>query len=298
MIKPLAATLLALLLGLASALAKPAVVMQSDFGTADGEVAVMYGVVHSVDEDLDIYDITHDIPKFNIWEASYKLWMTAPYWRDDTVFVSVVDPGVGTRRKSVVLKTKNGQYFVSPDNGSLTHVAREFGIEAVREIDESINRRKGSEDSHTFHGRDVYSYTGARLAAGVITFEQVGPLLKPEVLIIDTPEARLSGKTVSGFIPYLDKHFGNTWSNITLDMFKQLDLHQGDRFRVVIKNGDKIVYDEDVPYFDTFGQVDNGEPLIFINSRLFVSLALRQDHFASTYGIGTGPDWTIFLTKL
>ena len=214
--------------GFAQLFSKPALVMQSDFGTADGEVAVMVGVAHNVDEDLAIYHITHDIPKFNIWEAGYKLWMTAPYWRNDTVFVSVVDPGVGTIRKSVVLKTRNGQYFVSPDNGSLSLVAEKFGIEAVREIDERINRRKGSEDSHTFHGRDVYSYTGARLAAGVITFDGVGPLLKPEVLTIETPTASLGKDSVTGFIPYIDKHFGNTWSNIELEMFKGLNPKTGE----------------------------------------------------------------------
>ncbi|MFP3520520.1 SAM-dependent chlorinase/fluorinase, partial [Pseudomonas sp. SIMBA_077] len=80
--------------------------------------------------------------------------------------------GVGTDRKSVVLKTKNGQYFVSPDNGTLTLVAESLGIESVRQIDEKTNRLKGSEKSYTFHGRDVYAYTGARLASGAISFEQ------------------------------------------------------------------------------------------------------------------------------
>ncbi len=276
---------------------KPALVMQSDFGTADGEVAVMVGVAHNVDEDLAIYHITHDIPKFNIWEAGYKLWMTAPYWRNDTVFVSVVDPGVGTKRRSVVLKTKNGQYFVSPDNGSLSLVAEAFGIEGVREIDESVNRRKGSEESHTFHGRDVYSYTGARLAAGVITFEGVGPLLKPEVLKIDSPAANLSKDSVTGFIPYIDKHFGNTWSNIELEMFNGLNPKTGERFDVTIKKGDKVVFNREVPYFDTFGEVKIGQPVIFINSRLFVSIALRQGHFAKAHNIESGPEWTISFSR-
>ena len=93
------------------------------------------------------------------------------------MFVSVIDPGVGTRRKSVTALTAAGHYIVTPDNGTLTHLDKHVGIVALREIDESVNRLAGSEKSHVFHGRDVYAYTGARLASGVIDFAGVGPEL-------------------------------------------------------------------------------------------------------------------------
>ena len=163
----------ALLFGAAHA-AQPILVLQSDFGLLDGAVASMKGVAVSVSPDIHIYDLTHHIEPFNIWQGALRLVQTAEYWPAGTVFVSVVDPGVGTDRKSIVLKTRSGHYFVTPDNGTLTFVAPRLGIEAVREIDEAVNRRKNSEKSFTFHGRDVYAYTAARLAAGVITFEQVG----------------------------------------------------------------------------------------------------------------------------
>ena len=86
---------------------KPAVVFQTDFGTKDGAVAEMKGVALSVDPSLQLFDITHEIPTYNIWEAAYRLNQAAPYWPAGTVFVSVVDPGVGTERKSIVLKTKS-----------------------------------------------------------------------------------------------------------------------------------------------------------------------------------------------
>ena len=106
-------------------------VLQSDFGTKDGAVAAMRGVAVGVSADLRIYDLTHEIPTFNIWEAALRLDQTAEYWPAGTVFVSVVDPGVGTDRKSVVLRTKSGHYFVTPDNGTLTFVAQKLGIDAV-----------------------------------------------------------------------------------------------------------------------------------------------------------------------
>src|SRR6476619_4020899 len=151
------------------------VVFQTDFGLKDGAVSAMKGVAMGVSPDLKLFDLTHEIPTFNIWEAAYRLQQTAQYWPAGTVFVSVVDPGVGSSRKSVVMKTKTGYFFVTPDNGTLTLVAQSMGIDAIREIDEIKNRRPGSSESYTFHGRDVYAYTGARLAAGVITFDEVGP---------------------------------------------------------------------------------------------------------------------------
>ena len=115
-------------------------VFQSDFGLVDGAVSAMYGVAYSVCPDLKIHDLTHDITPYNIWEASYRLIQTIRYWPENTVFVSVVDPGVGTDRRSIVVRTRSGQYIVTPDNGTLTHVLRLEGVEAAREIDETVNR--------------------------------------------------------------------------------------------------------------------------------------------------------------
>ena len=130
-------------------------VFQSDFGLVDGAVSAMYGVAYSVNPDLKMHDLTHDITPYSIWEASYRLIQTVSYWPDDTVFVSVVDPGVGTDRKSVVARTHSGKYIVTPDNGTLTHVLRLDGISAVREIDEQTNRLPNSGESYTFYGRYV-----------------------------------------------------------------------------------------------------------------------------------------------
>ncbi|MCK5736239.1 MAG: SAM-dependent chlorinase/fluorinase, partial [Spirochaetaceae bacterium] len=134
---------------------------QSDFGLLEGTVAQMYGVALGVDLNLKLLDITHNIEAFNTWDASYSLFQTCPVFPPGCVFVSVIDPGVGTARKSVVALTKSGHYIVTPDNGTLTHINKHVGITALREIDETVNRLKGSEKSHVFHGRDVYAYTGA-----------------------------------------------------------------------------------------------------------------------------------------
>src|SRR5258707_2216592 len=164
----------------------------------------MKGVRISFFTYFKLFVFSDEMPVYNIWESAYRLEQTVRYWPAGSVFVSVVDPGVGTARKSVVLKTTSGHYIVTPDNGTLTLITQSLGIDEVREIDENINRRKDSKKSYTFHGRDVYAYTAARLAAGVISFEQVGPLLPKQVVSIPYQKAVFDGKTLKGNIPVLD----------------------------------------------------------------------------------------------
>jgi S-adenosylmethionine hydrolase len=272
--------------------ARNAVVIQADFGGA-----VMPGVVYSVSKDIDIFTVQPLIPLYDIDAASRNLIYTAPVWPAGTVFVSVVDPGVGTKRKSVVLKTKNGQYFVSPDNGTLTLVAENLGIEAVREIDEKVNRRPGTEWSHTFHGRDVYSYTAARLAAGIITFEQVGPLLEPKVVTIEYPPPTVESGVATGMIYTSKGLLGNTASNIDRLTFNKLGVKEGEEVVVTIRNAGKVVWEESLPYVRTFGDVPVGKLLLFINSSGFVAMAINQGNFADTYNIDSGRNWTLSVRK-
>ncbi|HEY4061659.1 MAG TPA: S-adenosyl-l-methionine hydroxide adenosyltransferase family protein [Puia sp.] len=270
------------------------VVYQSDFGLKDGAVSEMKGVAMSVSPDLKLFDLTHEIPAYNIWEAAYRLQQTVPYWPVGTVFVSVVDPGVGTARKSVVLRTRTGQFIVTPDNGTLTLVAESLGIAEIREIDETVNRRQDSRKSYTFHGRDVYSYTGARLAAGVIRYEQVGPLLpRQEVVSIPYQKAVLAGGVIKGTIPVLDVQYGNVWTNIPGELFQQLHLSFGDKVHVALLHNDVRVYEGDIPYTATFGAVPLGKPLVYLNSLLQLSFALNQGSFAKAYKIGSGNEWRV-----
>ena len=276
---------------------QPILVLQSDFGTLDGAVASMKGVAVSVSPDIHIYDLTHQIEPFNIWQGALRLVQTAEYWPAGTVFVSVVDPGVGTDRKSIVLKTRSGHYFVTPDNGTLTFVAPRLGIEAVREIDEAVNRRKNSEKSFTFHGRDVYAYTAARLAAGVITFEQVGRELPPQVVTIPHEQARFEDGVVYGNIQTDDGNYGNIWTNIDRGTFAKLEAVIGGPVRIKILKGDVEVLNLTLPYVTTFGAVEVGKPLLYMNSLDSVSLAINQQNFSEYYGVKSGPEWTIQIRR-
>jgi len=278
---------------------KKSLVFQSDFGLVDGAVAAMYGVAHEVDESLKLYNLTHDITPYNIWEASYRLFQSVEYWPKGTVFVSVVDPGVGSSRKSVVALTESGHYIVTPDNGTLTHLKKYVGITEIREIEESKHRRKDTESSFTFHGRDVYAYTGAKIAAGKITFEEVGALLSIENIVeLEIGKIVKNENSVKGSIDILDVRFGSLWTDITREDFLEIGFTVGDRVEVIIYNGPTLVYNNRIVYGKSFADVYVSEQLIYVNSVYRMAVAINQGNFAKAYSIGTGIHWSIEFKKI
>ena len=273
-------------------------VFQSDFGTVDGAVSAMYGVAYGVDPGLVISNLTHEITPYDIWEASYRLIQTVSYWPRGTVFVSVVDPGVGSTRRSIAVETNGGHYIITPDNGTLTHVKRMCGIRAARIIDESTNRLQGSGESYTFHGRDIYAFTGARLAAGVITFEQVGPAVEVDSVIeLPVVDAKFEGDSVSGTIDVLDVRFGSLWTNIPRELFAKLGVPHGGRLEISIENETRMLYKNILTYAKSFADVCVGEPLVYVNSLDCMAVAINQGSFARAYNIGTGNKWKIHIRR-
>ena len=277
---------------------KSPLVFQSDFGYADGAVSAMYGVAYGVDPSLLISDLTHEITPYDIWEASYRLIQTVSYWPAGTVFVSVVDPGVGSARRSIAIRTNDGQYIITPDNGTLTHIKRMVGIAEARIIDERINLREGSSQSYTFHGRDIYAYAGARLASGVISFAEVGPEV-PTDSIVELPvvEANFENGSVYGTIDVLDVRFGSLWTNIPRSLFEQLGVPFGSHVEIRIENGTRTVYKNILVYAKSFADVYVGEPLVYANSLDCMAVAINQGSFARAYNIGTGNAWKIRIRK-
>ncbi len=295
--KRLSTLLLSLSLSTAALCSEHALVIQTDFGTKDGAVAAMKGVAFGVDPSLSIFDLSHENTPYDIWEAAYRLKQSATYWPAGTVFISVIDPGVGTERASVVLRTKSGHYFVGPDNGTWTLVAEELGIDAVRRIDEKVNRRPGSEKSYTFHGRDVYVFTGARLASGKISFEQVGPLLEPKVVSLPYVRASQSDGVLHGTLPQIDFHYGNVWSNIPDTLFAELKPQYGEKFLVTIFHDGREAYRGVIPYAHTFGDVKEGEPLLYLDSLLDVAFALNMGNFAEAHHLSSGSGWSVQVER-
>lgn len=274
-------------------------VLQSDFGLSDGAVAAMIGVAHEVEKDLKIYNLTHDITPYNIWEASYRLFQSVQYWPKDTVFVSIVDPGVGSARKAVVVKTKAGHYIVTPDNGTLTHLKKFIGIVEAREIDETIHSREEAKYSHTFHGRDLFAYAGAQLASHKISIEDVGLEFDTgDIVEVEIGKITKTENSVKGNIDILDVRFGSLWTNITMKDFLSLGFEYGDMVEVVIKNGSTLVYNNRIRYGKSFADVYVSEQIIYVNSLFRMAVAINQGNFAKAYSIGTGLQWTIEFKRV
>lgn len=273
-------------------------VLQTDFGLSDGAVSAMHGVGHMVSPEITIHDLTHDIPTYDIWVASYRLYQTVKYWPKGTVFVSVVDPGVGSERQSIACKTKSGHVVITPDNGSLTHIQHYEGIEEVRVINEVKSRLPHSEESHTFHGRDIYAYNGARLASGEITFEDLGEVVSTaSIEYLEIVEATNQNHVLKGSIDVLDIRFGSLWTNIPLAFLQEAGIVHGDSLQVTIFHQGKKIYQNILQFARSFADVQVGEPLVYVNSLVNIGVAVNQDSFSDLYHIGTGTQWQIQLRK-
>ena len=278
--------------------------LQTDFSLSSGLVASMYGVIKCVGPELEIYDLSHNIPKYDTLAASASLAATLPFWPEGTVFVSVVDPGVGTPRRACAARTRNGYYIFTPDNGTLTYIIKKFGIAEVREIDETVNRRAGSEKYQTFHGRDVFAYCAARFAAGMITFEQIGKEYPAgELTAHDIGEAVVARGRADGEIASVLPNFGNLNTNIETDAFETAGMAHGDYCRVTISRGGVKMFDENALYHRSFGFAKPGEPILFNGSAGTIGLALNQaslleKYFAGEYRAGRCTDWKIAIEKI
>lgn len=276
---------------------KPAIVMQTDF-TKGMATCTMEGVIMSIDPTLRTFDCCHDIEPFNTYQASISLNYVVPFWPAGTIFVSVVDPGVGTDRRACVAKLNNGSYVVTPDNGSLTHLKKFVGIEAVRVIDESKNRLETTREVQIFHGRDLFAYCAAKLAAGIIDFAGVGPEYPVEEIVEHTMiEPRVEGDAVCGMIESSARNFGLVDSNIPYSMFEQIQVRHGDRVECVVCNQGREVFRAEMAYVPSFGHVPEGDPLVMISESKHLQIAKNLRNISVEYDIGSGPDWTIRFQK-
>lgn len=277
---------------------KKFLVMQTDFSLKSGAVAVMHGVSYQIDPELVIDDISHEVDKWSPYAASSNLAYVLPYWPVGTVFVSVIDPGVGTDRKACVAKTKNGYYIVTPDNGALTHVDKEYGIEEVRIIDEKVNRYPGTEGISIFHGRDLFAYCGARLASGIITYEEVGEKYSlDEIVRLDISPAAVDNGCIKGFISNNNANFGINVSNIPVSMLEEIGVKLGDYINLKVEHEGRVHFDEKIMYHKSFGYVEKGEPIAYNAEGMMMGFGLNMESFMAKYQVSQGPEWKVCVTR-
>jgi S-adenosylmethionine hydrolase len=255
------------------------IVFMTDFGVVDDSVALCKGVMYSIMPEVRIVDLTHQVTPFSILDGARFLYGTTPYFPAGTVFVVVIDPGVGSTRKAIVAKSKRGQFFVLPDNGLLTLVEQRDGIDAVREIT-NPDWMIGSKLSSTFHGRDIFSPAGAHVARGD-DWTKVGPEMTVASMVrLDVKAPRMDDRGISAEVIATDGPFGNLVTNLDAEEFLKLGYQRGQE--VPVKISDKGMK---LKFVKTFSDVPLGQPLIYIDSRGRFAMAVNQNSFAATYGV-------------
>lgn len=267
----------------------PTIVFMTDFGVVDDSVAICRGVMYGIMPTVRIVDLTHQVTPFSILDGARFLFGATPYYPAGTVFVVVVDPGVGSTRKAIVAHTKRGQLFVLPDNGLMTLVEQRDGIDAVREITNPA-WMIGSKLSSTFHGRDIFSPVGAHLAKGD-DWTTVGPEMPVKDLVrLDLKAATLDDHGLNAMVIATDGPFGNLVTNVDAEQFLKLGYQRGQE--VPVKIGDKEM---SIKFVKTFSDVPLKQPLMYIDSRGHLGLAVNQNSFAATYDVK--PPATLFIPR-
>jgi hypothetical protein len=274
---------------------KQLIVLQTDFTFKEGAVAVMKGVIKSIDRELEIIDLTHEIPQYDTYSASFRLRQVLPFYPKGTVFVSVVDPAVGSSRKACIAKTQSGHYIVTPDNLTLTHVDRYLGLLEVREIDKKW-RYPSEYSSEVFHGRDVFAYVGALLASGQVAYEDFGKTYS-DYQVLSYPFAQVSSSKLSGILEIIDPNFGNVWTNIPTVSLEKLGLKSGDQIKVTIIHEDKVILTQILSAGSTFSTVPLNSPVLYNNELGYLGLALNQNDYRAQFKVHFGPTWIITLEK-
>ena len=252
--------------------ARPTIVFMTDFGTANDAVAICKAVMIGIAPDARIMDITHQVTPYSIEEGARYLAGVTPYYPAGTVFVVVIDPGVGTSRRAVIVKTKKGQYFVLPDNGLITPVIERDKLESAREIT-NTGWMIGDAVSSTFHGRDIFSPAGAHLAEGW-DYTLAGPEV-PQLVRLTPKMATVTDKGIEGEVIGLDDPFGSLITDIQAEDFKKLGYILGDKVMVLLDKKPFVV-----PYVKTFMDVPVGEALLYADSRGRMGLALNERNFS------------------
>jgi S-adenosylmethionine hydrolase len=267
----------------------PTIVFMTDFGVVDDSVAICRGVMYGIMPDVRIVDLTHQVTPFSILDGARFLYGATPYYPAGTVFVVVVDPGVGSTRKAIVAHSKRGQFFVLPDNGVISLVEQRDEIDAVREIT-NPDWMIGSKLSSTFHGRDIFSPVGAHLARGD-NWKTVGPEMPVKDLVrLDLKMAKMDEHGLNATVIATDGPFGNLVTNVDANEFLKLGYERGKE--VPVKVGDKELK---IKFVKTFSDVPLNQPLLYIDSRGRLGLAVNQNSFAATYGVK--PPVPLFIPK-
>jgi len=249
-----------------------AISLLSDFGLKDAYVAEMKGVILSISPQAIIVDISHEIDKFNIRMGAFILASAAQFFPQNTVHVAVVDPGVGTKRRPIIVET-NRSFYVGPDNGLLILAAQKEKIINVYQI--TNQKYNLSSVSKTFHGRDIFAPTAAYLVKG-LNPSSFGPLIDDYVVPTYSKSTIKNGELI-GEVLHIDD-FGNIISNILIENFSTAGIYEGNLLSVKIDKKTLNLY-----FRSAYGEVKTGNPVALFDSSSFLEISVNQGNASKLF---------------
>ena len=258
---------------------RPPIAILTDFGYRDHYVGAMKGVIASIAPATPVIDITHGIPPQNVAAGAIALRQSWRFFPPRTIFLAVVDPGVGTARLPIAIETRTGARFVGPDNGLLSAAADEAGIRAIAEL--RTPRYRLPRPSATFHGRDIFAPAAAWLSKGV-KLTALGPRLKAITRLDAAPEPTESGRELRGTVIYVDA-FGNLVSNISREVFE----HFAARFRSG-RVSVRIKRRAPAEMYKAYHDAPPRAPLATFGSFEMLEVAVRDGSAAAYFAAGAG----------
>ena len=259
----------------------------TDYGTKDFYVGAVKGRILQINPEAKIIDITHEVTPYDIHEGAVTLLLAAREFSNDTIFLAIVDPGVGTERRPIAAQTNDNKIFVAPDNGLLTFVFQEFGVKEVRQITNESWMRPG-ERSYSFHGRDIFGPVAAHLSLGE-SFSEVGPVITDYATLPISPSKVEDGNLI-GQVLWIDQ-YGNVQVNITGKQAEDAGWVINDRIHIKVGTATPFV----APFVHTYGDVPEGKPLIFQASTDFLEISINMGNMAEFTGAKIGIP--VILTK-
>lgn len=268
--------------------ARPVVVLLTDFGLENEAVGVCKGAILSIDANIEVVDLCHTVEPYNIRKASLMLKRSTSFPRGSVITV-VVDPGVGTARTGIALRTHQGLFFVAPDNGVLSEVIRRQGVECAVRLEEK--RVNPNWKPGTFDGRDLFSPAAAWLASTSGDLNRIGtPISVTDIQLL--PEIRAKVDTeknvIDGHYLLTDEPYGNIWTDITTADLEAIGCQLGDQ--IFVKAGDQ---EQALPWVVSFGHVPEGKPLAYIASGDTLALAINMGDFRKTWKLEEGCTITV-----
>jgi S-adenosylmethionine hydrolase len=267
---------------------RPIIAFMSDLGTTDDSVGICKGLMLTICPDAVVTDICHAMTPFDIEQGARLIVDLPRYYPPHTVFATTSYPDTGTTMRSVALRIPKGHIYVAPNNGLLTRVIEDHGIQEAYEI--TSTEVIPAQPEPTFFSREMVAVPASHIAAGFPISEAGRPLVRSDIVMFDQPKpVQLADGAFEGIVTNVDRPYGNLWTNIRHTALKAAGVEYGTPLRITFDG----VLTFDLPLTETFGNMELGAPVAYLNSRGYLAIARNRANLADRYNLSADAKVTV-----